>query len=149
MSVSRELRKLRAECGISQMEAAERLGVSRQTIHRWEHGEAAPSMENLRGMASLYGVTVDALLNGTPEKRPAADTAEEHRQEPAGVMEAMENHGRRWKRQLFALLLTVLCVVAAAGFLSKWRNRPTPMDQLESEVVDLTTAEELYLLPLE
>lgn len=52
--------------GLSQVELAEALDVSRQTISKWETGTALPSAENLLALSKLYHVTADALLNGTP-----------------------------------------------------------------------------------
>lgn len=54
-----ELRKRR---GISQEELAERLGVSRQAVSKWERGEAAPDTDNLIALADLYCVSLDQLL---------------------------------------------------------------------------------------
>lgn len=48
--------------GISQLQLAERLGVSRQTIVRWEHGVNAPSNHELKKIADLIGITEQQLL---------------------------------------------------------------------------------------
>lgn len=63
MKLEEKLVQLRKEKGLSQMYVAEALEVSRQAISRWEVGSALPSTENLRKLAELYGVSVDALLN--------------------------------------------------------------------------------------
>lgn len=141
MSSSERLREARKQRGISQTEAAERLGVARQTISRWECGECDPTLENLRGLADVYGMTVDALLNGAPEGGEP---------EPAEVVAVVPaaRPRRNWKRWALALCLTA-ALIAAAVFAHWWAHRPIPMDKLESEVIDLSTAEELYLLPLE
>lgn len=142
MSSSERLREARKQRGISQTEVAERLGVARQTVSRWECGESDPTLENLRGLADVYGMTVDALLNGAPESGEP---------EPAEVVAVVPAAGprRSWKRWALALCLTAALIAAAAGFAHWWANRPIPMDKLESGVIDLSTAEELYLLPLE
>ncbi len=53
-------RKLR---GLSQEELAEKLGVSRQAVSKWETGEALPEITKLKGLAEVFGVTTDFLLN--------------------------------------------------------------------------------------
>ncbi len=58
---------LRKKSGLTQVELAERLGVSRQAISKWEVGTAVPSIESLVSLSALYGVTVDSLLKGCPE----------------------------------------------------------------------------------
>ena len=42
---------------------AERLGVSRQAVSKWESGASDPSMSNLIALAKLYGVAVEDILS--------------------------------------------------------------------------------------
>ncbi len=53
----------RKEAGLSQDALAERLGVSRQAISKWENGEAVPETMKLPILAKQFGVTVDWLLS--------------------------------------------------------------------------------------
>ena len=55
---------LRKEHKLSQEELAEKLGVSRQAVSKWERSEASPDTDNLIELAHIYGVTLDELLNG-------------------------------------------------------------------------------------
>lgn len=55
---------MRKEKGLSQEGLAERLGVSRQAVSKWERGEASPDTDNLIALSSLYGVTMDELVHG-------------------------------------------------------------------------------------
>lgn len=48
---------------LSQEELAEKLGVSRQAVSKWETGEALPEITKLKGLAEVFGVTTDFLLN--------------------------------------------------------------------------------------
>ncbi len=50
--------------GLSQIDLADALSVSRQTVSKWETGAVLPSAENLLALSRLYGIPVDALLNG-------------------------------------------------------------------------------------
>lgn len=73
MDLKDALLHYRKRQGLSQIELAEALGVSRQTVSKWETGTALPSAENLLALSKLYGVPVDALLNGkTAESVPEA-----------------------------------------------------------------------------
>ncbi|MBQ7309251.1 MAG: helix-turn-helix transcriptional regulator [Clostridia bacterium] len=54
----------RTKKGLSQQELAEKLDVSRQSVSKWEVGGAVPDLERLVKMASLFGVTLDALVTG-------------------------------------------------------------------------------------
>ena len=56
-----ELRKVK---GLSQEELAEKLGVSRQAVSKWERAESSPDTDNLIELAKIYGVTLDELIYG-------------------------------------------------------------------------------------
>lgn len=56
--------ELRRRQAMSQEMLAEKLGVSRQAISKWERGEACPDIENLIMLADLYGVSMDELIRG-------------------------------------------------------------------------------------
>lgn len=62
------LQKLRKANGYSQEVLAEKLGVSRQSVSKWERGEASPDIDNLMLLAKIYGVTLDELLDTENEK---------------------------------------------------------------------------------
>lgn len=57
------LQQLRKMNGYSQDVLAEKLGISRQAISKWERAESSPDTDNLIALARLYGLTVDELLN--------------------------------------------------------------------------------------
>ncbi len=64
MDLKENLQYYRKRQGLSQIQLADALEVSRQTISKWETGAALPSAENLAALGKLYGVAVDQLLNG-------------------------------------------------------------------------------------
>lgn len=68
MKLDEKLVHLRKEKGLTQLELAEVVKVSRQAVSKWESGGGMPSTENLRGLSELYGVPVDYLLNDNAEK---------------------------------------------------------------------------------
>ena len=57
------LKEHRVRCKMTQEFVAERLGVSRQAVSKWESGASDPSMSNLIALAKLYGVTVEDILS--------------------------------------------------------------------------------------
>lgn len=59
------LRKLRAERGLSQKQAAETLSVSPQAVSKWETGQGLPDVTLLSALAELYGVSMERLLSGS------------------------------------------------------------------------------------
>ncbi len=71
MTIGKKISVLRAERGISQEELADRLGVSRQTVSKWEVDQTRPQIENVVEMCRLFSISADALLYEDIELRPA------------------------------------------------------------------------------
>ena len=68
MSLNEELgqriQQLRKAKGFSQEELADRVGVSRQAVSKWESGQTAPDLERLLTVSGQLGTTTDYLLTG-------------------------------------------------------------------------------------
>ncbi len=73
MKLGQNIQSCRKRAGLSQEALAEKLGVSRQAISKWELGEAEPELKNLQLLAKVFGVSVDDLLSEEPT--PAAAPA--------------------------------------------------------------------------
>jgi len=77
MDVANRLFELRKKKNLSQEELADRIGVSRQAVSKWERAESSPDTSNLIELAKLYEVSLDELLFTTePTKRPKKEGAE-------------------------------------------------------------------------
>ena len=63
---SENLLALRRLSRLTQEQAAERVGVSRQALAKWETGETLPGVERSRLLAELYGVSLDDLVSAPP-----------------------------------------------------------------------------------
>lgn len=75
MKLEEKLALLRKEKGLTQLELAEEMDISRQAVSRWETGATVPTMDNLIFLSGLYGVTMDYLLNDGKEKSIQAENA--------------------------------------------------------------------------
>lgn len=64
MTIHERIFSLRRAAGLSQEALAERVGVSRQAIGKWENGVSLPGLDNLQALAAALGVRCDALLTG-------------------------------------------------------------------------------------
>lgn len=62
MNLGNNLFHARKKCGLSQETVAEKLGVSRQTISKWETGETIPDIYQAKKMAKLYRISLDDLI---------------------------------------------------------------------------------------
>ncbi|MCI9554531.1 MAG: helix-turn-helix transcriptional regulator [Oscillibacter sp.] len=63
MNLGESLLNARKSKGLTQEAAAEKLGVSRQTVSKWETGETLPDIRQSKRLAALYGVTLDELID--------------------------------------------------------------------------------------
>lgn len=77
IEIANRLVNLRKEKGLSQEQLAEKIGVSRQAVSKWERSEASPDTDNLIMLARLYEVSLDKLLRTEDEiPLPEADAGE-------------------------------------------------------------------------
>lgn len=67
--IADRLYTFRKNSGLSQEELAEKIGVSRQAVSKWERGEASPDTENLILLAKTYGVSLDELILSREEPK--------------------------------------------------------------------------------
>ena len=64
MTTGDKIAQMRKENNLTQEQLADLLGVSRQSVSKWENGSADPSTANLIALARLYGVDPGELLRG-------------------------------------------------------------------------------------
>ena len=72
MALGERIRELRSARGYTQEYVAERLGVTRQAVSRWESGQSMPSMEKLLALSELFGAQLLGLVDDGAEKRAKA-----------------------------------------------------------------------------
>ena len=68
MNFSEKLKEIRKKEGISQEQLAERIGVSRQAITKWETGKGLPDVENMAIIAEIFKTSIDELLRDSVTK---------------------------------------------------------------------------------
>lgn len=77
MILADKIVSLRKKAGWSQEELAEQLGVTRQSVSKWEGAQSIPDMDKVVQMSRLFGVTTDYLLKDELEEQTAAPVEEE------------------------------------------------------------------------
>ena len=95
MSLATNIRVHRKQAGLTQIELAEKLGVSIATLRRWEAGETAPTGTRIIEIASLLGISPDGLIsdNESSENRKVPVMYPAH--ENNGGMLIFEGEGTR------------------------------------------------------
>ena len=73
MSLGNSLFNARKKAGLSQEEVAEKLGVSRQTISKWELDETLPDIQQSKKLSKLYHLTLDELIDFGTERDRTGD----------------------------------------------------------------------------
>ncbi len=106
---------LRKKAGWSQEELAEQLGVTRQSVSKWEGAQSIPDMDKVVQMSRLFGVTTDYLLKDELEEQTAAPVEEEssplRRVTMAQAAEYLTRRKAAAPKVAFAVLLCVISPV--------------------------------------
>ena len=63
MEIGKKIMELRKKNGLSQEELAEKVGVARQTISKWELGETSPDLKQSKELSKIFNVSLDELTN--------------------------------------------------------------------------------------
>ena len=151
MRFGEKLSLLRKQRGMTQLELAEELNVSRQAVSRWEQGISNPSTENMVRIGELLDVSIDTLVNENAQLQtvlavPVAGAEEK---------KAVERHD---KRGILKIAVTVLAavIVALIVFIGLSREQyvpaqppgPIDMDELEKDMINQDNSNK-GVLPLE
>ena len=74
--ISKNIKALRMQKGLTQKELADLLHVTSQAVSRWEKGDVEPSIDTISEMASIFEVTTDEIIGG-PDKKPKPEVVTE------------------------------------------------------------------------
>lgn len=140
MKTNEKLTRLRIQAGLSQIELGEELGISRQTISKWEAGTTTPSYENLARLGQLYHVSVDSLLDDESK----IQRMEEHKEKEQSGAIAEQPRKKVKTRTIFAvacaIILLVLMHVTMYVMFFKTEDDLIYQSQMDTMMVDVSTA---------
>ena len=116
MEIGERILAIRKEKGLSQVELAKMLLVSRQTISQWETGQTVPSLDNIYRLRDILGISFDDLMTAEG-KEDTEDKAMEEYSFTFDKNDAREADNIVWAKQLskaisFTVISTVLFLVA-------------------------------------
>lgn len=123
MTLPEKLTFLRKQNGLTQIELAEKLNVSRQAISKWEVGTAVPGIDSLKALGKLYGVTIDSLVNDdTPPSYLCAN--KEH-----ASPKPETSKKNRYRFLLITIIVMAITAILCAAKLYKRQQDPvSPVD---------------------
>ena len=81
VSLEEQIKHYRKQAGLSQEKMAEKIGVSRQAITKWENGTGTPDITNLMAIADFFQISVDELLSNEKSDKKQSDYVYESRTE--------------------------------------------------------------------
>lgn len=73
MTFAEKLKSIRKQAGMSQEQLAEKLGVSRQAVTKWETDSGIPDIENMMTISALFDISIDELLSNEKGAKEPAD----------------------------------------------------------------------------
>ena len=110
MQFHEKLVRLRKRRGLTQAQAAELVDTSRQAISKWESGTGVPTLENIKALVRVYGVSFDTLLD---DSRDLEDEAAPPPQTPAEGPAARQPRPSNKRRLAMAGAAAVLLILLA------------------------------------
>lgn len=133
--LSETIYALRRKNGLSQEQLAERIGVSRQAVSKWESGVSTPELEKLRALCRCFHVSMDELTGnvaGSPDS-PVLCQSQEREQEGRQQKQTVASGKNR-----AGLLLCLLGVIGIGAVVIFMLVRPDVTDLLnDSSAVTL------------
>ena len=120
MTLADKIQQQRKMKGWSQEELADKTGVSRQAVSKWESGQSVPDLEKILLLSDLFSVTTDYLLKDEQsEKAPAESPREEEMPSCRRVTlrEAQDYLALRKKASWRIALATLLCILSPSVLL--------------------------------
>lgn len=137
MQFHEKLVRLRKRRGLTQAQAAELVDTSRQAISKWESGTGVPTLENIKALVRVYGVSFDTLLD---DSRDLEDEAAPSPQPPAEGPAARQPRPSNKPRLAMAGAAAVLLILLAGTVLwihtAGQEKDSTPLEELECYPVD-------------
>lgn len=110
MRLHEKIYELRKKEGLSQEALAEKLGVSRQSVSKWETGEATPEVSKLLSLSKLFGVTTDYLLDDESEEKVQEVEEEKETPSPFAAVPVYETPKKNKSVRNITVIL-ILCII--------------------------------------
>ena len=137
MQFPEKLVRLRKRRGLTQAQAAELVDTSRQAISKWESGTGVPTLENIKALARVYGVSFDTLLD---DSRDLEDEAAPPPQTPAEGPAARQPRPSNKRRLAMAGAAAVLLILLAGTVFwiqaAGQEKDSTIMEELDCDLID-------------
>ena len=112
MNLADKLIQLRKKNGWSQEELAEQMNVTRQSVSKWESGQAAPDLEKILKLSQLFGVSTDYLLKEELSESGNINTAREINVKKVSMKEAKDFLSVNRETSKSTAFAVFLCIIS-------------------------------------
>lgn len=109
MTFGEKLKNLRGQNGITQDELAEKLYVTRTAVSKWENDRGLPTIDTLKQIAELFGVTLDELVSDDDVRSARL---------------ADERAAKRFRIPALVCLAAAFALAFLTAYVSKWCSLP-------------------------
>ncbi|MDY3618843.1 helix-turn-helix domain-containing protein [Agathobaculum sp.] len=141
MTTGEKIAALRRELDLSQEALADKLGLSRQAVSKWEADQTVPGMENLVELAKLFGVSVDTLLR-PDEPLPGKSVESPTAFQPNGYTISYKPELTKKTKWFIWCLSALIAVSVLCGIVSLvW------LDKLQKQVDSMPTGMNTVYVP--
>lgn len=120
MTLGERIAYYRGALGLSQGELAEKLGVSRQAVSKWETDAGLPDLDRLIALSGLYNITLDELIKGVAPSPAPADGAQAAAFPPEASPAAAEKPASGGQKTVGYILLGVGLLCAVLALFLNW-----------------------------
>ncbi len=144
MILADKIMNLRKKAGWSQEELAEKVGVSRQSISKWESGQSIPDINRIIELSKIFDVSTDYLLKDTMEEEQSNPVREEINDlplRPVSMDEAnsfMAVREMMSKRISIGVLLCILSPIALIGLSTAQEEGKIQLSEMQASGIGLT-----------
>lgn len=138
-----KIMNLRKKAGWSQEDLAEKVGVSRQSISKWESGQSIPDINRIIELSKIFDVSTDYLLKDSMEEQQANPVFEDSDGlplRPVSMEEAnafLEMNEIRSKRFSLGVLLCILSPVMLIGLSTAWEAGKIKISEMQANGIGL------------
>ena len=131
MILADKIMTLRKKCGWSQEDLADQLGISRQSVSKWESGMSIPDLEKIVKMSSLFGVSTDYLLKDEIEGELPSETMETDDnilrsvslEEANTYMDMVKETAPKFATAISALIMSPIPLLLLGGMAETWPQK--------------------------
>ena len=146
MILADKIIKLRKKSGMSQEELAERMGVSRQAVSKWESAQSIPDLDKILMLSSLFSVTTDYLLKDDISEEEYVDDTKDSIARRVSLDEANEYLEVRKRSSWQIAIATFLCFLSSIPLIVLGGLSDIPSTGISERVASIVGLTVLFTL---